>query len=235
MKHLPVRLARITSIVALASALGFAGFAQADDANAPIAATDPAQPVKLACVGDSITAGAGAKVSYPIQLKAILGPNWKVTNFGVSGATLLNTGDKPYQKTAAFPKALAYLPNVVVIMLGTNDTKSQNWKFKDQFVADYKDLIGKFKALSSQPRIFIALPVPVVGEGRFGINEPTLEEEMPLITALAQDQNVGLIDLHAALTGHDADFPDHVHPNDEGAHFLALGVAKSLTGKDPTP
>ena len=75
--------------------------------------------------------------------------------------TLLNHGDKPYQKENAFKAALAYKPDVVVIMLGTNDTKPQNWKFKDQFAADYKDLIEQFAKLPSKPRIFICRPDPV--------------------------------------------------------------------------
>lgn len=81
-------------------------------------------PVRVACVGDSITAGVGASKgnAYPDQLGRMLGGKWAVMNFGVSGATLLNHGDKPYQKQAAFKKALDSQPNVVIIKLGTNDT-----------------------------------------------------------------------------------------------------------------
>jgi len=59
-----------------------------------------AEPIKIACVGDSITQGAGAKSgqSYPAQLQALLGDGYKVGNFGVSGRTLLKKGDFPYWK-----------------------------------------------------------------------------------------------------------------------------------------
>jgi lysophospholipase L1-like esterase len=54
--------------------------------------------IKVACIGDSITAGSGvvdrANDSYPAQLGKILGPNWEVRNYGGSGSTLLNSGDK---------------------------------------------------------------------------------------------------------------------------------------------
>ena len=189
---------------------------------------------KVACIGDSITAGAGAGhafFSYPAQLQRMLGDRWEVRNFGVSGATLLNAGDKPYQKEAAMQNALDFKPDVVVIMLGTNDSKPQNWKFKDQFAADYKDLIAKFKNLESKPRIFICHPPLVPGAGNFGINEPVVQQEMPLIENVAKEENAGLIDVHGAFLGQDALFPDRVHPNREGAGVIAKTVYNALTGK----
>jgi len=61
------------------------------------------QAEKIACVGDSITYGAGIPNrmtgSYPAQLHQMLQPyddQWEVRNFGVSGATLLRRGDLPY-------------------------------------------------------------------------------------------------------------------------------------------
>ena len=40
----------------------------------------------------------------------------------------MNSGNKPYQKSKQFRAALSSNPDVVVIMLGTNDTKPANWK-----------------------------------------------------------------------------------------------------------
>jgi acyl-CoA thioesterase-1 len=229
------RFTRRFSLLALAMAsIVFSSLALAQD-NSPVQIADGAGPVKLACVGDSITFGMGARKPYPTQLQALLGKAWEVKNFGVSGTTLLKGGDNPYQKTTAFADAKAYLPQVVVIMLGTNDTKPRNWKLKDQYVPDYKDLIEKFKALPSNPRIFIALPVAVMGGGNYGIVESGIEQESAWIPDIARDENVGLIDLHGALMGHDGDFPDKVHPNDDGAHRMAVAVAKALTGTDPAP
>ncbi len=195
-------------------------------------------PIRVACVGDSITQGAGTSnanlESYPSQLSRMLSDKWTVRNFGVSGRTLLKAGDYPYQKEKAFQDALTFNPDVVIIMLGTNDSKPQNWKFKDQFGGDYKDLVEKFKALTSHPRIFICLPVPVPGSGNYGINEPVMQEEMPIIEDVAKSEGVALIDMHTALSGHDNDFPDRVHPNDEGANLMAKTAYKALTGNDFT-
>jgi len=210
--------------------------AASPEANAPISLENRERAVRVACVGDSITAGDGtpnrAFDSYPAQLQRMLGrKHWEVMNFGVGGATLLNAGDRPYQKQKAFQKALESGPDVVVIMLGTNDTKPQNWKSRDQFVADYHELIGKFKALASQPRIFICRPVPVVGNGNWGINEASMKEEIPMIDQIANDENVGLIQMREALTGREALIPDRVHPNTEGAKIMAATVYQVLTGK----
>ena len=95
--------------------------------------------IRLACVGDSITYGSGLSErevnSYPAVLQKLLGEGYDVKNFGVSGATLLKSGDKPYWKQSEFKSATAFNPNIVVIKLGTNDTKPQNWSHKEEFAA----------------------------------------------------------------------------------------------------
>jgi len=206
----------------------------AADANAPIRVEDYQNTIRVACVGDSITAGVGAGggQAYPAQLGRMLGSKWEVRNFGVSGCTLLNHGDNPYQKQGAFKAALAYKPDVVVIMLGTNDTKPQNWKHKDQLAADYKDLIGQFAKLPSKPRIFICRPVPVPGSGNWGINEGGVKEEIPIIDKVAEETASSVIDMHAALADHPEMLPDRVHPNTAGATVMAKAACKALTGKE---
>jgi lysophospholipase L1-like esterase len=193
----------------------------------------------VACVGDSITHGSGTKDaktdSYPSQLQTMLGDNFKVVNCGVGGATLLNHGDKPYQKQGLCKTALTSSPNIVVIMLGTNDTKPQNWKYKDQFLADYKNLVDQFKELPTHPKIYLCLPPPVPGKGNYGINQAGVDEEIPMIKEIAKDESAQVIDVFDALKEHPELFPDRVHPNNEGAKVLAKtvdeGIAKEGNAK----
>lgn len=199
------------------------------------AADASAGPLRVACVGDSITFGSGTAIpgleSYPAQLQRMLDwHKWRVGDYGVSGATLMNRGDKPYQKQTAFKDALTFNPNIVVIMLGTNDTKPDNWQFKADYVDDYADLIAKFRALPSHPRIFLCRPPIVTGPGAYGINERGIQEEIPLIDGLAKKENLTVIDMHAPLEGRDPLLPDHVHPNTAGANVLARTVYHALTG-----
>ena len=161
----------------------------------------------------------------------MLGASYVVTNLGVSGTTMLKEGDHPYWKTGQMKKALESKPDVVVIMLGTNDTKPQNWKFKDQFVGDYKEMIEEFKKLESKPKVFVCLPPVVPKTGNYGINEAGVEEEMPMIRKLAEEEKVSVIDNYSALKGKDELLPDNVHPNNEGAGLLARSVYEGIAGK----
>ena len=189
--------------------------------------------IKVACIGDSITQGSGTKggMSYPKQLQTLLGDKYQVGNFGVSGRTLLKKGDHPYWSEKAYQNALKMEPNVVVIMLGTNDTKPQNWKFESEFVADYKELVKSFQALPTKPKVFVCRPVPVPGAGNYGINEENVQKEIPRIDALAKELGCEVIDMHAALEKHPEFLPDRVHPNNEGAGEMAKAAAKAITGK----
>ncbi|HEX8372428.1 MAG TPA: GDSL-type esterase/lipase family protein [Chthoniobacterales bacterium] len=196
----------------------------------PAAPTEPPPKIRVACVGDSITQGVGAERgrSYPAQLQELLGKHWEVGNFGVSGRTLLRKGDHPYLKERAFKKAQAFNPNVVIIMLGTNDTKIGNWRYKADFAKDYSDLIKTFLALKTRPKVYICRPIPVFGNGLGAINEAALQEQMPILDQLAQQLPVGIIDMHAALAGHAETVPDNVHPSTEGAALMARAASKVL-------
>jgi lysophospholipase L1-like esterase len=191
-----------------------------------------ADKIKIACVGDSITFGAGVEQrevnSYPVVLGKILGEKYESKNFGNSGATLLKNGDKPYWKLPEFKGATDYAPNIVVIKLGTNDSKPQNWKHKDEFEKDYAEMVEHFQSLPSKPKVFICLPVPVY-ETKWGINEPVVKTEIiPILQKVAKDKNATIIDLYAALSGKPELFPDKIHPNAAGAKLMAEAVAKSL-------
>jgi acyl-CoA thioesterase-1 len=198
------------------------------------------EKIKIACVGDSITAGAGIKDpknnAYPAQLQKMLGDNYAIKNFGVSGRTLLKHGDFPYWKEKAFQAAKDFAPNIVIIKLGTNDTKPQNWKFKDEFAPDAKALVQEFQSLPSKPKIYLCHPVPAF-PGNFGIRDEVIKDEVnPAVDQVAKETGAELIDLYTALKDHKDLFPDKVHPNADGARLMAEAIYKSLTGKDaPKP
>lgn len=193
-------------------------------------------PLKVACVGDSITMGVGAAAgfSYPSQLQDLLGNGWQVGNFGVSGRTLLKKGDFSYWNEDAFKRARDFAPDVVIVMLGTNDTKPQNWVHKAEFETDYRDLVGIFRQVKSKPRrIYVCRPVPVVAAGLGGINEAALQEQMPVLERIAAEPETGVIDMHAALEGKPQLLPDNVHPSTDGAAEMAKAAFRALTGTEP--
>lgn len=188
--------------------------------------------VKVACIGNSITYGSGiedkAKDSYPAVLGRILGNGYDVKNFGVSGRTLLKNGDYPYWNEKTYKDALEFLPDIVIIKLGTNDSKPQNWKYKDQFEKDYGDLIDSFKKLVANPKIFICKPVPAF-KIMWGINDSVIVNEMiPMIENISREKNVEIIDLYTPFRNEGRLFPDGIHPNAGGAKMMAKEVYRAI-------
>ncbi|MEM7395653.1 MAG: GDSL-type esterase/lipase family protein, partial [Verrucomicrobiota bacterium] len=186
----------------------------------------------VACVGDSITYGAAIqdreRNCYPAQLGRALGEGYEVRNFGVNGATLLKEGDEPYWETDAYQEALAFNPHIVVIKLGTNDTKPHNWTYKADFAADTSAMIDAFRALDPKVRIYLCKPVPAF-PARWGIRDEVIRNEvLPLIDQVAKEKNVNVIDLYTALEGKKEFFPDRIHPNADGAAVMAEVIAKAL-------
>ena len=192
---------------------------------------------KIACVGDSITYGAGIPNrmtgSYPAQLGQMLRPysdQWEVRNFGVSGATLLRRGDLPYVQQSAYAEARQWLPDIVIIMLGTNDSKPQNWVRKDEYVPDYVTLIDGFAGLASPPAIWICKPVPAF-QVQWGINPDIIRDEIgPMIDEIASLRDVRVVDLHTPMLDTAMHFPDAIHPDATGSGLMAQVLLPLLTG-----
>jgi lysophospholipase L1-like esterase len=192
-----------------------------------------AAPIRVACLGDSITEGYGtgdvAHNSYPAQLAALLGEGYDTRNFGIGGATLLDIGDKPYRSLPAFAQACAFQPDIIVIGLGTNDSKPFNWQYRDRFVANYVSLIRQLRALPTHPRIFICQPMPAWPPSGWVISPEVIERELqPMIAEIARTEGVGLIDLFTPMRDHHDLTPDHVHPDARGAAVLAQTVAAAI-------
>ncbi|WP_028552150.1 lamin tail domain-containing protein [Paenibacillus sp. UNC451MF] len=186
--------------------------------------------MKVAAVGDSITRNTGTTVTYPQNLGKRLGPDYEVRNFGVSGTTLLKLGDSSYWNTPEFQQSQAWNPDIVVIMLGSNDSKPQNWQHKDQFVSDYVEMILQYKSLPAHPKVFVNLPPKVYGTGGFNITDAVVSGEViPAIKEAARLTDSTVIDVYSATINMPEYFPDHVHPNDEGTKVIAKAVSDQLS------
>ena len=203
-------------------------------------AEDKAAPMKVACVGDSITFGFGIEdrenQSYPSQLALVLGDGWSVGNFGRNGRTALKQGHAPYWETPEYRSALDSKSDIVVIKLGTNDLRPMNWeKHKAEYIPDYVDLIRSFQALESKPTVWICYPTPVYpGHDKIKFSNDLIKNDLiPKIDEIAKQTGVTVIDLNTALSDQRDMFPDSVHPNAEGAKQIAATVSKAITQKAP--
>ncbi len=188
-------------------------------------------PIKVAFVGNSITQGPGRDNpdSYPLQVAALLGDSYEVKNFGVSGRTLLKKGDYPYWNEPQFQQVKDFQPDVVVIKLGTNDSKPQNWAHKADFVKDYLDLISEFRAhMPKDGKVYVVMPVPVT-RVNFGINPEVMNNEQRLmLMEIIQKSGAELIDLYTPLMDKPELLPDGVHPNNEGLRIMAAVAARRI-------
>lgn len=179
---------------------------------------------RVACIGDSIT----SDTEYPSDLGMLLGTNYTVKNFGVGRTTVSLQFDKPYLNQPEVQYVEKFEPNIIVIMLGTNDAYLTPQE-RSNFVKDYKTLIGLFQALSSKPKIFIVIPPPVFNN-TLGLNGATLDNKViPLIKQTANDLGLKLIDVHTPLLGHPEDFQDGIHPNSQGSKIVAKQIFYAIT------
>ncbi|MBO4850643.1 MAG: alpha/beta hydrolase fold domain-containing protein [Prevotella sp.] len=197
------------------------------------------EAVRVACIGNSITDGSGIDMAetrgYPAQLQRLLGDGYHVKNFGVGARTLLNKGDHPYMQELAWRDALAFNPNVVIIKLGTNDSKTDNWKYKEDFASDYQMMIDSLKALPAKPRIFLACPIKAF-QDRWTITDKVITEEVaPIIYKVAADNQLEVIDFHNTITETAMMVSDGIHPNDKGAALMAKKAEEAIRSTPPAP
>lgn len=204
--------------------------------------------VNIACVGDSITRGSGSSdnttKSYPAQLAEKLGSGYTVGNYGIPGIRVLqdssvniHTNGTNGQYRAAgdlgYGGAVCENPDLVIIMLGTNDGVIKNGVFEDvrrnNLKAAYTDLVQGFLALDSNPTVVLAT-IPV--HGSFNSQNPETDmtnfelkrkELDKLYREIADEYGLGVIDIGAFTNEWSVDdrdnlyfANDHLHPNDTG-------------------
>lgn len=196
-----------------------------------------AEPVKVACVGNSITFGYKLPDrmvnSYPAQLQRMLGPGYEVGNFGHSGATLLRRGHNPYHKLREFQQALDFTPDIAVIHLGVNDTDPRDWpNHNSEFVNDYLTIIDSLRSRNPGVRIIVARLTPLrAGHPRFATGTRDWRIKVQdAIERVAQAAGAEVIDFDTPLRDRQELIFDEIHPNVEGATIMAETVRGAITG-----
>lgn len=191
-------------------------------------------PVRVACVGDSITYGHGTEPreehNYPHLLQQHLGSGWEVKNFGVCGSIVQFVGDLPYAATDLFYDSLKFDPDVLVFMLGTNDSKSRNWTTPETLRTDYQQLLDSYLELNPDVQIVLCTCAAVY-ENDYDIQESRVSIANNIVRSIAEEHGYALVDIHTLTLEHPDWFPDGVHPSNEGAAAIAKAVADVLLAK----
>lgn len=190
---------------------------------------------KLAFVGDSITYGAGIEdrhtASYVALIKKALEENYIVGNFGVSGVSALYSAVSPWIDTPEAKLAYEFKPDVLHIMLGTNDIKNENWDMgKENFKDDYKKIIDGFKSVNPNLKVYIGIPPRIHKENVFGTRSPKIleEEGIPRIYEIATEIGAETINYFEPTKDKPECFADFLHPNEEGYKILAQEALKVI-------
>jgi len=206
-------------------------------------------PIRVACLGDSITFGARlpdrAHSCYPSVLGRMLGPEYKVRNFGAGGTTLLQEGDRPYNKQAAYREAVAFRPDIALIMLGTNDTCAAprgNWEKHGAFASDARALPAAFRRENPGIRLILCAPPDMrldqsgLAEARkadLAARRPRLDRIRVWLREAAAAERVEFADMRYT-TWSVKRTVDGVHPTPAGAEAIARRACEAIrTECDP--
>lgn len=193
-------------------------------------------PIRIACVGASVTFGRGLKnrreESYPAVLQRLLDESLGageclVKNLGYSGATVTQGSNEPYWRTPSFTAATRFEPHLALVMLGTNDAQYANATAREAFAGDLVDLIQHFRSLSAE--VLVADPPPAfppVAEIDF---ESLHEAIRPTIRRVAAEQGTPLVDFLTPLADQRDEFPDGLHPTAIVAARIAEIACQAIT------
>ena len=195
--------------------------------------------IKSACAGDSTTYGHGIsgwpKNNYPAVLQNLLGDEYHVNNYGVSSFAVQESADRSYRTLPHYQESLAYDADFVAFMMGSNDSKPENWKGADVFRTDLLTLLDSY---GDAEIILCTLPSAFFLEGQTeGVTEhdiqPLIVDEIAQITReIAAERGYTLVDIHALTAQHPEWFAkDGVHPSNEGAAAIAQEICAALIGK----
>lgn len=194
--------------------------------------------IRVACIGDSLTWGFGLsdpwRESYPAVLQEMLrekvGEGYEVRNFGCNGASVRADSYAGYVDTSAFRSSLAWDPDIVLLMLGSNDASPYDWD-PDAFRRDYEHIVAAYQELPSALRICLIAPPRihrVLGETFMGLSPEILEEGIrPAICAVAAAAGLEFIDLVDLFPDARYCF-DGVHPQASGARMMAASIIDSV-------
>ena len=205
--------------------------------------------LKIACLGDSITAAANLEneegyqqYSYPARLKELLGAE-EVYNLGIGGSSIGRYWSDPYvDRYQEIPEDV----DVIIIMGGTNDgfcvsdKEFGNLEERDYrtFCGDLDELMRGLRGNYPDAEIFFVTPLPNILQD-YLMNERDYllpqQQFADVILTLAREYDYEVIDLYNSniLDSHDANvvaeyIPDGVHGSHAGYQVMAEHFAAEI-------
>ena len=202
--------------------------------------------IKIACIGNSIT----QFYHYTDSLQNLLtraGISANVRNEGVTTTTMLKPAysNCSYWTNGKLADVFQFKPDVITIMLGTNDAKQgtdsgtgcnssaciNNWKNKAQYAPAYNNMIDTiYSTLGYKPKIFCVFSPPVQASNCCCIAETSFTKEMiPMVQQVAASRGLATINCHLASYQSNPGSADGVHPSPAGVDSLGHWFFRGLT------
>jgi lysophospholipase L1-like esterase len=163
--------------------------------------------IKVTIIGDSNTQAYG----IPGKTQAALGDAFLVVNRGLGGRCLRFGCNAPYTSSTVYQQALRDLSDYYVIILGTNDSRSMNWKptsdpgyplLEADFINSYLSLISTLRALPSNPIVLVVTPSKMASSATvLSFNDPAIVSNVlrPLIKNIAIVANAPVADVNGQI------------------------------------
>ncbi len=196
-------------------------------------------PWKIATVGDSLTQGFigesgtwSKDESYPMIMAGLLGDGYEVKNFGLSSHGIYSGHKYPYTTKPEYTASLEYNPDAVIIMMGTNDAKTEYWDtIKGSYRDIYKQFVQSYLNLPSKPKVILGIPTPVFGDGNFAKDRPAeiMNEMRSIIQSVASELGLKTVNFYDMMKTRESDFPDGLHFNRNGATTVATEFKNAVT------
>ena len=190
----------------------------------------------IACVGDSLTKGhMWQNQSYPTYLSSIVEEGYEVGNFGENGISITGYGgswnnpDMAYIKQHFYTDSLAFEPDIIAIMLGTND--ATGWaNAESSFVDEYHALLDSYLEELPDVRFIMMVSPPTKDGNQFGIPNQTIRDEInPVQRDLAEEYGFEVLDLREEFETTEDYEAKYLRPND-GVHFT-VEAAQYVAGR----
>lgn len=185
----------------------------------------------IACVGDSITRAAALEDgdSYPEILNDLLGANYTTFNFGESGAAVTPYGkyQKAYKEYEGYANSLESNADIIVIMLGTNDSKGWEYSPLDFSISEFKkiytDLIDSYKKAFPDAVIYLVSVIPVRSDNTLSFDEACISKIFDAQMELAEELELPILDFYEII--------DETNPFENG-YYLSDGIHLTRKGTE---
>ena len=167
-------------------------------------------------------------------------PNHTVHAYFLGGSSAIRGSGRSFFGSLPCELALATAPDIVLIMLGTNDSKAKVWNLA-VYERDLQALALAFARLPSRPRVVLVAPPPLYA-APYSFKQEVINYEVPLalpVVARHVPNASYTLRVFDGLGGPDLACPecffgnrhatnDGVHPTDYGYHRIADGACEAL-------